>query len=179
MATPRFAAFAAALCLAGCAAVNPYPAAWEPLRPSAAADCKLFEGGYSDKADSQDRVKPSLTRELFGFNTDWENATRVDFSLPRDDALEITVWSGTDKLLTRTLSAAEGELACDAGRLILRNTHWTRADVMLAREKAKLTLHRAGDYLVAEVEDDLAGLFFVIVPIVGSVTNWYRFAKMP
>ena len=37
----------------------------------------------------------------------------------------------------------------------------------------------AGDYLVAEVEDDLAGLFFVIVPIVGSVTNWYRFAKMP
>src|SRR5438876_11111348 len=106
-------------------------------------------------------------------------ATRVDFSLPRDDALEVTVWSGTDKMMTRTFSAAEGELACDAGRLILRNTHWTRADVMLAREKVKLTLHRAGDYLVAEVEDDLAGLFFVIVPIVGSVTNWYRFAKAP
>ena len=170
---------AAALFLAGCAAVNPYPAAWEPLRPSAAADCKLFQGGYSDKADSSDNVKPSLTRELFGFNTDWEKATRVDFSLPRDDALEVTVWSGADKMMTRSFSAAEGELACDAGRLILRNTHWTRADVMLAREKAKLTLHRAGDYLVAEVEDDLAGLFFVIVPIVGSVTNWYRFAKMP
>jgi len=178
MATPRFPAFAAALCLAGCAAVNPYPAAWEPLRSSASADCKLFQGSYSDKADSKDRVKPSLTRELFGFNTDWENATRVDFSLPRDDALEVTVWSGADKMLTRTFSAAEGELACDAGRLILRNTRWVRADVMIAREKAKLTLHKAGDYLVTEVEDDLTGLFFVIVPIMGTTINWYRFTRL-
>src|SRR5256886_6261204 len=102
---------AAALCLVGCAAVNPYPAAWEPLRPSAAADCKLFQGGYSDKADSSDNVKPSLTRELFGFNTDWEKATRCDFSLPRDDSLEVTVWSATAKLLPRTLLAAEAQLA--------------------------------------------------------------------
>src|SRR6266404_5369372 len=91
---------AALFVLVGCAAVNPYPAAWEPLYPSAAADCKPFQGGYSDKADSSDNVKPSLTRELFGYNTDWERATRVDFSLPRDDALEVTVWSGTDKLMT-------------------------------------------------------------------------------
>jgi len=179
MATRKFATFATALCLVGCAAVNPYPLAWEPLYPSASADCKLFQVGYSDKADSRDDVKPSLTRELFGYNTDWEKATRVDFSLPRDDILEVTVWSRTDKVLTRSFSAAEGELACDAGRLILRNTRWVRADVMLAREKAKLTLHKAGDYLVAQVEDDLTGLFFVIVPIVGSVMNWYRFAKMP
>ena len=179
MATRSYSAIAAVLVVAGCAAVNPYPAAWEPLYPSASADCKLFQGGYSDKGDSSDNVKPSLTRELFGYNTNWEKATRVDFSLPRDDALEATVWSGTDKMMTHTFSAAEGELACDAGRLILRTTHWTRADVMLAREKAKLTLHSAGDYLVAEVEDDLTGLFFVIVPIVGSVTNWYRFAKVP
>src|SRR5438132_6108832 len=137
MATPRFPAFAAALCLAGCAAVNPYPAAWEPLYPSAAADCKLFQGGYSDKADSRDNVKPSLTRELFGFNTDWENATRVDFLLPRDDALEVTVWSGTDKMMTRTFSAAEGELGCDAGRLVLQKTQWTRADVMFASGNAE------------------------------------------
>ena len=179
MATRRFAAFAAALCLLGCAAVNSYPVAWEPLHPSASADCKLFQGGYSDKADSRDNVKPSLTRELFGYNTDWEKATRVDFSLPRDDALEVTVWSGTDKIMTHTFSAAEGELACDAGQLILRNTRWVRADVIVAREKAKLTLHKAGDYLVAEVEDGLTGLFFIIVPIVGSITNWYRFAKIP
>ena len=179
MATRKFAAFATALYLVGCAAVNPYPAAWEPLYPSASADCKLFQGGYSDKADSRDNVKPSLTRELFGYNTDWEKATRVDFSLPRDDILEATVWSGTDKMMTRTFSAAEGELACDAGLLMLRDTRWVRADVMFAREKAKLTLHKAGDYLVAEVEDNLTGLFFVIVPIVGSVTNWYRFAKTP
>jgi hypothetical protein len=179
MATPRFSAFATALCLVGCTAVNPYPAAWDPLYPSAAADCKLFQGGYSDKADSHDNVKPSLTRELFGYNTDWEKATRVDFSLARDDMLEVIVWSGTDRLLTRTFSAAEGALACDTGRLILRDTRWTRADVMLAREKAKLTLHRAGDYLVADVEDNMTGLFFVIVPIVGTTTNWYRFAKIP
>jgi len=178
MATRRFAAFATALCLAGCAAVNPYPVAWEPLHPSASVDCKLFQGGYSDKADSRDRVRPSLTRELFGFNTDWEKATRVDFSMPRDDALEVTVWSGTDKMMTRTFSAAEGELACDAGRLILRNTRWVRADVMIAREKAKLTLHKVGDHLVTEVEDDLTGLFFVIVPIMGTTTNWYRFARL-
>jgi hypothetical protein len=179
MATPSYAAIAAALFVAGCATVNPYPAAWAPLPAPSSTDCKHLEGSYSDKAESSDRVKPSLTRELFGFNTDWEKATRVDFSLPRDDTLEVTVWSGTDKLLTRTLSTAEGELACDAGRLVLRNTRWVRADVIVAREKAKLTLHRAGDYLVTEVEDDLTGLFFVIVPIVGSVTNWYRFAKVP
>ena len=178
MATRKFATFATALCLAGCAAVNPYPAAWEPLYPSASVDCKLFQGGYSDKAESSDHIKPSLTRELFGFNTDWEKATRVDFSMPRDDTLEVTVWSGTDKMMTRTFSAAEGELACDAGRLVLRDTHWTRADVMIAREKAKLTLHRAGNYLVTQVEDDLTGLFFIIVPIMGTTTNWYRFARL-
>src|SRR5882762_8708653 len=107
---------AAALFLVGCAAVNPYPVAWEPLYPSAAADCKLFQGGYSDKADSRDDVKPSLTRELFGFNTDWEKATRVDFSLPRDDTLEVTVWRGTDTTRPPTLSGAEGDLACHPAR---------------------------------------------------------------
>jgi hypothetical protein len=178
MATRSYSAIAAVLVVAGCAAVNPYPAAWDPLPAPSSTDCKHFEGRYADKADSRDYVKPSLTRELFGFNTDWEKATRVDFSLLRDDMLEVTVWSGTDKMLTRTFSAAEGELACDAGRLILRNTRWVRADVMFAREKAKLTLHKDGDYLVTEVKDDLTGLFFVIVPIVGSVTNWYRFAKI-
>jgi hypothetical protein len=179
MATRSNAAIAAVLLVAACAGVNPYPAAWGPLPAPSSTDCKHFEGRYADKADSSDQIKPSLTRELLGFNTDWEKATRVDFSLPRDDTLEVTVWSGTDNLLTRSFSAAEGELACDAGRLILRNTRWIRADVLLAREKAKLTLHKAGDYLVTEVDDDLTGLFFVIVPIVGSVTNWYRFAKMP
>jgi hypothetical protein len=179
MATRSYAAIATVLVVAGCAAVNPYPAAWDPLPASSSTDCKQFEGSYADKADSSDNVKPSLTRELFGFNTDWEKATRVDFSLPRDDTLEVTVRSGTDKLLAGTFRAAEGELACDAGRLILRNTRWVRADVMLAREKAKLTLHKDGDYLVAQVEDNMTGLFFVIVPIVGSVTNWYRFAKVP
>jgi hypothetical protein len=179
MATRSYPAIAAVLVVAGCAAINPYPAAWDPLPAPSSSDCKHFEGIYSDKAESSDRVKPSLTRELFGFNTDWEKATRVDFSLPRDDTFEVTVWNGTDKMMTRTFSAAEGELACDAGRLILRNTRWVRADVMIAREKAKLTLHKAGDYLVTEVEDDLTGLFFVIVPIVGSVTNWYRFARLP
>jgi hypothetical protein len=179
MATRSCAAIAAVLVVAGCAAVNPYPPAWDPLPAPSSTDCKHFEGSYADKAESSDRLKPSLMRELFGFNSDWEKATRVDFSLPRGDALEVTVWSGTDKLLSRTFSAAEGELACDAGRLILRNTRWVRADVMIAREKAKLTLHKAGDYLVTEVEDDLTGLFFIIVPIIGSVTNWYRFAKIP
>jgi len=39
---------------------------------------------------------------------------------------------------------------------------------MIAREKAKLTLHRAGNYLVTQVENDLTGLFFIIVPIMGT-----------
>jgi head-tail adaptor len=102
----------------------------------------------------------------------------VDFSFPRDDVLEVTVWAGAEKLFNRTLTAAEEEVACDAGRLIVRNRRWVRADVMLAHERATLNLHRAGDYLVAQVEDKMAGLFFVILPIMGTTTHWYRFSRL-
>ncbi|HXM81922.1 MAG TPA: hypothetical protein VN929_08330 [Burkholderiales bacterium] len=178
MATRRFAALAGALFIGGCAAVYPYPMAWDPLLPPTSTDCNQYQGSYSDKADSPDRVKPSLTRELFGFNTDWETGTRVDFSFPLDDALEVTVWAGAEKLFTRTLTAAEGEVACDAGRLIVRNKRWVRSDVLLAHEKATLTLQKSGDYLVAQVEERTTGLFFVIVPIMGTTTHWYRFARL-
>jgi hypothetical protein len=60
----------------------------------------------------------------------------------------------------------------------VRNRRWVRADVMLAHERATLNLHRAGDYLVAQVEDKMAGLFFVILPIMGTTTHWYRFSRL-
>src|SRR5438552_996741 len=90
---PAVLATSAALAFGGCAVHRSYPESWEPLPPPPAADCRHFEGDYSDRGEIPGApAHASLTQQLFGPNTAWRRATRVGFSLPRTEVLEITVW---------------------------------------------------------------------------------------
>jgi hypothetical protein len=164
-----------------CAVGNPrYPVNWDPLVPSASADCRRFEGSYADRGQTRDNLTArSLTRELFGYREEWKQAARVRFTLVGDDVLAVTV-SGTDReLVTRNLHASTGDFACDQGRLIVRDRRWVAEDLVAGHERTTLELHHADGYLVANVNEFTLAVVFIVVPLVADATHWYRFQRLP
>jgi len=172
------AAAAACLVLAGCAVAEyPYPPAWDPLIAQPDSDCREFEGRYADRGErADDPYKPSLTRELFGEFSDWEQASAVQLALPKPDALEVTVMGEKGKLFSRTLAGSD--VACRGGRLIVRDKRWIAGYIMSGRQHVELELNRAEPRIVTQVEELAYGVMFVIFPVVGTARHWYRFERL-
>lgn len=172
----------ACLCLAGCAVAEyPYPAAWEPLVPQADSDCpRRFEGRYADRGEREDEpTRPSLTRQLFGEFSGWENASTVQLAMPNAGALEITVAGAEGRLFSRTLLRDDNDFACRGGRLLVRDRRWIAGYIMSGRQHVELDLNEAGEKVVAQVEEMAYGVMFVIFPVVGTARHWYRFQRLP
>lgn len=173
----------AGLCLvAGCAVVEQqYPTSWEPLVPQPDGDCRQFEGRYADRGERTDEpTQPSLTRQLFGELSDWENASTVQLSMPKDGALVVTVL-GTDKavLVSRTLLRDDREFDCRGGRLIIRDKRWIFGYVISGRQHMELDLNHAGRKIAVHVEELAYGVMFAFVPAAGTARHWYRFERLP
>jgi hypothetical protein len=166
--------------LAGCSVVDaPYPAAWEPLTASAVQDCLRFQGTYADRGEAPGQnLKPSLTRELFGPDSQWEKATSIRFDFAAEDALEVTVNLEGVESVMRRLSGKSGEFACERGRLVLNSRRWVASDLMSGREKVKIDLHQADPFLVTHVYESITGVMFLVVPLSGESARWFRFTRL-
>jgi len=176
-----FPYLAACLCLAGCAVAEyPYPIAWQPLVPQPDSDCREFEGRFADRGERDDDArKPSLTHELFGEFSDWENAATVQFAMPKDGVLVVTVSSEQGRLFERTLLREDKDYDCRGGRLVVRSRRWIAGYVMSGRQHVDLDLNRAGNEVVVQVEELAYGVMFVVFPVVGTARHWYRFQRLP
>ena len=172
-------ALATCFCLAGCAVAEyPYPTAWDPLVPQADTDCREFQGRYADRGERDDDPrKPSLTRELFGEFSDWEDATTVELAMPRPRVVVVTISGDKGQIFSRTLE--DSEVACRGGRLIVRDKRWIAGYVMSGRQHIEVELHRADPRVVAQVEEMAYGVMFIIFPVVGTARHWYRFERLP
>jgi hypothetical protein len=169
-----------AICLAGCAVTEQeYPAGWEPLPSSGTSDCARFAGSYADRGETAGTgVEPSLTYGLFGHHSAWKEARRVDLALPEEGVLQITTWGDGKPLFTRTLTAKAGELQCKDGELIVRSRRWVAADVVAGREDVTIAFSQSDSRLVAHVRESTYGAIFAVVPIAGTASHWYRFARV-
>ena len=173
-------AFCIPIGIQGCAIGNPqYPVSWDPLVPSASTDCRHFEGSYADRGQTRDGLTVrSFTRELFGYREEWKAATRVQFAFPSEDVLQITTWSGENKVSERNLHSATGDFACEAGVLAIRDRRWVAEDLVAGHENVTVELHMQGDQLIALVKEFTFAVAFVIVPFVADATHWYRFRRL-
>jgi hypothetical protein len=163
--------------LSACVANRPYPESWSPLPLPPTEDCRHFEGSYGDRGEMPGFAgQPSLTQQLFGTSSGWKRATRVSFSLQRDDVLEVTVWEGMSLLFTRTLTSQAGQFTCEAGRLVVRDRRGVSGPGVAGLESVTITLSATDDYLVAQVKDFGVGLA-MILPVAGTTTSWYRFPR--
>ena len=169
-----------AIWLAGCAVTDQeYPQAWSPLPPSATADCARFAGSYADRGETAGTgAEPSLTYGLFGHHSAWKEARRVELALPAEGVLHVTAWDEGKPLFTRTLSARAGEFECKDGALVVRSRRWVAADVVAGREDVTIEFSQADASLVAHVRESTYGALFAVVPIAGTATHWYRFARL-
>ena len=169
----------ALLLLAGCAVAEyPYPLSWDPLAPRPDSDCREFQGRYADRGErDDDSNKPSLTRELFGEFSDWENAAIVQFAMPKPGALEVTVSGRQGPLFARTLEGSA--LACRGGRLIVRDGRFIAGYIMTGRQRVEVELNDTGPRVVAQVEETAYGVMFIIFPVIGTARHWYRFERLP
>lgn len=172
-------ALLACLLLAGCAVAEyNYPVAWDPLVPKPDSDCREFQGRYADRGErEEDPRKPSLTRELFGEFSDWQDASSVQFAMPKAGVLEVTVSGERGRLFSRTLEGSD--LACRGGRLIVRDKRWIAGYIMSGRQHVEVELNDAAPRVVAQVEEMAYGLMFIIFPVVGTARHWYRFDRLP
>jgi hypothetical protein len=168
------------LALTGCAVGDqPYPDNWEPVDPPAAADCTHLQGSYADRGESAGTaIQPSLTRELFGDGSEWKDATRVQFLRPSLDRWDITVWHSDKKAYTRSLTNKEEEVACSAGRLVVRNKRWIVSDVVSGQERIVMEFSLSDGHLVARLTEITYGVMFVIAPVVAESKRWYRFTRL-
>ena len=173
--------WAACLWLAGCAVAEyPYPLAWQPLVPQADSDCREFQGRFADRGErDDDTAKPSLTRELFGESSEWEEASTVTLAMPKPGVLVVTVSSEQGRLFERTLLRGDNDYDCRAGRLIVRSRRWIAGYVMSGRQHIDLELNRTGNAVVVQVEEFAYGVMFVVFPVVGTARHWYRFQRLP
>jgi len=169
----------ASLCLAGCAVAEyNYPAAWDPLVPQADSDCREFQGRFADRGERADEpVQPSLTRQIFGEFSDWQDATVVQLAMPKAGALVVTVSGEKGELLTRTLEGSD--IACRGGRLFVRDRRWIGGYIMSGRQHVEIELNSAGPQVVAQVEEMAYGVMFVLFPVIGTARHWYRFDRLP
>lgn len=170
----------AAIWLAGCAVTEQdYPLAWDPLPHPASESCARFTGSYADKGEAAGtRAEPSLTYGLFGHHSAWKEARRVDFAVVGDSMLEVTAWGDTKPLFTRTLTTKAGEFGCKDGVLFVRSKRWVAADVVAGREDVTIEFRLADSKLVAHVNEITYGALFAVVPIAGTASHWYRFARV-
>jgi hypothetical protein len=168
--------------LTGCTINHPYPKSWAPIPAPTTEDCHHLEGDYNDRGDyfglSDPANGPSLTYKLFGDDSHWGSATRVSLALPRSDALTVTVWHGSTQLFARTLSSEEGDFRCEAGHLIVRDHRWFGGTMVEGFEKLTITLSATDDYLVAEDKRFSTALAMIILPVIVTETNWYRFPRL-
>jgi hypothetical protein len=164
------------LFLGGCSVVDqPYPAAWDPPKP--APDCSRFEGTYADRGEVAGQVaRRSLTREIFGEASPWEQAKSVRLELVEDGAV-ITAQDG-GKPVSRHFSAKDGDFRCDGGTLTLRARRWVTSGLMSGRESVRVDLYDAQPFLVAHIEERVTGVMFVVVPLSGESARWFRFARL-
>ena len=167
------------LCLAGCAVAEyPYPIAWDPLIAQPDSDCRGFQGRYADRGErGEDSTKTSLTRELFGEFSDWEEARTVELLMPQAGVLEVKVSGEKGPLFSRTLSGRA--VACRDGRLVLRDRRWIAGYIMSGRQHVEVALNGAGPRLVAQVDELAYGVMFIIFPVIGTAQHWYRFERLP
>jgi len=170
-------AFCIPIGIQGCAIGNPqYPVSWDPLVPSASADCRHFEGSYADRGQTRDGLSVrSFTRELFGYREEWRAATRVQLEFLSDRVLQVTVWAGDNKVSVRNLHGDTGDFACEAGQLAVRDRRWVAEDLVAGHENVTIELHEQGNQIVALVKEFTFAVAFLVVPFVADATHWYRF----
>ena len=168
-------ALGAALALAACATHRPYPAHWSPLPAPAAADCRGFAGAYADR-DGTGRA--SLVNGLFGRYTRHYRDARVTSRFVPGGGLEAAVRDAGEPANAPRTVADTGHVACEDGRLMLRDTHTSAGAgaVSVASVVATMTLTEA--WLVVHWSADEAGVA-AIFPAAGSSTYWTRHRRLP
>ena len=169
-----------AVICAGCAIGEPrYPLAWGLLPTPPTEDCRSLQGNYADRGEMAiDPSKPSLTRELFGFKSDWKSATSVEFLMPVAEVLEITAWAGGKRMLTQSFNAAAGEFTCSAGHVKLSGKRWVAEEMITGQEEYSVDLYYADRHMLAFVATRTYATLFIFVPVIADATHWYRFARM-
>ena len=155
-----------------------HPAHGIGLRP-APSSCARFAGSYADRGEATGtRAEPSLTYGLFGHHSAWKEARRVELTLPAEGVLHVTTWAGEQPLFTRILKAGDGDFECKNGELVVRSRRWVAGDIVAGREDVTIAFRLADAKLIAHIRESTYGAIFAVVPIAGTASHWYRFARL-
>ena len=164
---------------AGCASPRP-TARWavEPVIRS--PDCTdlagvYAEGGERDEATSNYAVPWTLSRMVIPRYL--TGTTRVTIDFPSVRQARFVAWKDSSTLAEGSFTLGERGCDCLDGVLTLPKAGQSN-DAMVGVTKTQVTLRRGPDgELVASLTTEERGLAFLIVPVWGASTEWYRFTR--
>ncbi|MEW5891445.1 MAG: hypothetical protein AB1768_20985 [Pseudomonadota bacterium] len=116
-----------------------------------------------------------MALELFG-RLELVRADRVSLSFPTSETVNVTVWEATRPVFARTLTSP-GDFVCKGGRMVVRARRFLAESAVSGWQSVTITLSGADDYLVGQVEEVGVGLVFLVLPVGGETTSWYRFRR--
>lgn len=157
-----------------CSMHQQYPTEWAPLVPPSKG-CLDISGIYIDTVNPH--KIPSLSNILI---KKWvgagklDKASHVEIMKGGDNALTATAWNDSVAIASKTYKS--GQYICTDRGIEINMGVDTTAQNVVGVSWGKVTLAKAGDgSLVVISEGGGAGLGFLIIPIVGSDLQYFRY----
>jgi len=170
----------AAVLSSGCSSYSAYPVEWGSLSASPGNSCPSLAGEFQNAGEravpeggSPQYSPPYLSSYFLADIAAAAQATRVRITGDANAELMVEALGEGASLEPRILQRQE-DYRCEDGWLLLESSRWV-AEQVSGFESMTYRFRRANDgALVVQVSASALGVILV-VPIVGSSTEWHRF----
>jgi hypothetical protein len=153
-----------------------YPATWAAL-PSEMTLCPDLSGTYED--GSADTPREALSGLLLRKRL-WTSSVKIDHSTEGTLVVEFRNHGNTIEQLS--FSQTGGDFSCDSGWMQFKTSFdaGSAEGMGFGAGGGSFSFAKSADgFLVAKVSWTAVGLALGVVPIGGSMTEWYRFRPLP
>jgi hypothetical protein len=162
-----------------------YPPEWPNLSQDTYEGCPKITGTYSDlpyerfpKNLGDDNLSVYLLKYRHG-DIRPSAKMRVMIVQSQGGALEIAVWEDETLIGRKTYSEQANDYHCEGTELVFSHLSGF-GDVGLGVSSSAFALSKASDgSLVSRHYEGGLGLIYMILPVIGSETQWYRYMPWP
>jgi hypothetical protein len=172
------------LLVTSCAFNQQLPSNWTLPAPVSMGNCPDISGQYVSQGETiKNQTTIPLIYELFVTAKDrkqyplirWQEVSHI--SMQQDqDLLKIAAWKGSEELYSTSLSKDADDFVCEDGWLIVKTfTARSLSSSAASFGSISRSFAKADGYLL-EKKESRGLLLILILPIVSSHSEWFRFA---
>ena len=161
--------------LLSCVSRQVYPDVWNPVDISQSGRCPDITGEYNNEGeDGHLPYKPDLFLYLYDRNSKYQKASHVSIRQSDEKNVEIIFLNKGQAISKRSLSADSGDFYCEDGFLKIKYKEFIQEFGIAGNVWYTAGFAKSGKDLILK-QDRVALMMFLIFPVTGGGTSWYRF----